>query len=72
MIEFKNISMHYPPDVFAVKDVSFKINSKEFVSIVGQSGTGKTTLVKMIIAEETPTHGKILVGDWDITNIRCL
>jgi len=70
MIEFKNISMQYPPDVFAVKDVSFKIQPKEFVSIVGQSGTGKTTLVKMIIAEEKPTRGKILIGDWDITNIR--
>jgi len=70
MIEFKNISMQYPPDVFAVKDVSFKIQPKEFVSIVGQSGTGKTTLVKMIIAEERPTRGKILIGDWDITNIR--
>jgi len=70
MIEFKNISMQYPPDVFAVKDVSFKIQPKEFVSIVGQSGTGKTTLVKMIIAEERPTRGKILIGDWDITNIK--
>ncbi|MEK7094598.1 MAG: ATP-binding cassette domain-containing protein [Patescibacteria group bacterium] len=41
----------------------------EFVSIVGQSGTGKTTLVKLLIAEEAPTHGKVVVGGWDITNL---
>lgn len=70
MIEFKNISKKYPPDVFALRDVSFKIAPKEFVSIVGQSGTGKTTLVRLIIAEEKPTRGKILIGDWDITSIR--
>ncbi len=70
MIEFKNITKKYPPDVFALRDVNFRIAPKEFVSIVGQSGTGKTTLVKLIIAEEKPTKGKILIGDWDITNIR--
>lgn len=51
-------------------DVHMHIAPGEFVSIVGQSGTGKTTLVKMLIAEESPTHGKIEVGGWDITNIR--
>ncbi len=70
MIEFKNITKKYPPDVFALRDVNFKIAPKEFVSIVGQSGTGKTTLVKLIIAEEKPTKGKILIGDWDITGIK--
>ncbi len=70
MIEFKGITKYYPPDVYALRDVSFKIAPKEFVSIVGQSGTGKTTLVKLIIAEEKPTRGKILIGDWDITHVR--
>jgi len=37
--------------------------------VVGQSGTGKTTLVKLIIAEEKPTEGNIEVGGWDITKI---
>lgn len=39
------------------------------MSIVGQSGTGKTTLVKMLIAEERPNKGTIEIGGWDITNI---
>jgi len=45
------------------------IDAGEFVSIVGQSGTGKTTLVKLLIAEERPTSGEISVGGWNITNI---
>ncbi len=70
MIEFINVSKKYNNDVYAVRDVSFKIKPGEFVSIVGQSGTGKTTIVKLILAEERPTRGKIIIGDWDITNIR--
>ncbi|MEK7164318.1 MAG: ATP-binding cassette domain-containing protein, partial [Patescibacteria group bacterium] len=46
------------------------IEPGEFVSIVGQSGTGKTTLVKLILAEERPNKGKIVIGGWDITNIK--
>ncbi len=70
MIEFINVTKKYPPDVYAVRDVSFKVKPGEFVSIVGQSGTGKTTIVKLILAEERPSKGKIVIGDWDITNIR--
>jgi len=70
IIEFKNVSKQYPPDVYAVKDVSFSIKPKEFVSLVGQSGTGKTTLVKLILAEEKPTRGRIIIGDWDIIGVK--
>lgn len=70
MITFKNITKFYPPNTYAVKDVSFYIEAGEFVSIVGQSGAGKTTLVKILLAEEKPTEGSIIVGDWDITRIR--
>lgn len=70
MIIFKNVTKLYPPDVTAVKNINLHIKPKEFVSIVGRSGTGKTTLVKILIAEERPTSGRIIVGGWDITNIR--
>ncbi|MCL5794763.1 MAG: cell division ATP-binding protein FtsE [Patescibacteria group bacterium] len=70
MIIFKNISKFYPPDTVALKNVNLHIKPKEFVSIVGRSGTGKTTLVKILIAEEKPTKGRIIVGGWDITDIR--
>ena len=54
----------------AVKDVHLKIEPGELVSIVGQSGAGKTTLVKLLIAEERPSKGQIQIGDWDITDIK--
>ncbi len=49
--------------------MSLEIEPGELVSIVGQSGTGKTTLVKLLIAEERPSDGDITIGGWDITNI---
>lgn len=70
MIIFKNITKIYPPDVAALKNVNLHIKPKEFVSIVGRSGTGKTTLVKILTAEEKATKGKIIVGGWDITDIK--
>lgn len=69
MIVLQNVSKVYPPDVHGLRDVSLHINSGELVSIVGQSGAGKTTLAKLLIAEERPTRGKITIGGWDITNI---
>ncbi len=70
MIILKNISKIYPPDTTALKNINLHIKPKEFVSLVGRSGTGKTTLVKMLVAEEKPTRGQIIVGGWDITNIK--
>ena len=70
MIELRNISKTYPNGTEAVKNVTLHIKPGEFVSLVGRSGTGKTTLVKMIVAEEKPTDGKIILGGWDITRIR--
>ncbi len=70
MIKITNLSKFYKPNVWALNKVSLNIKSGEFVSIVGQSGTGKTTLVKMIIADEGPTEGVLEIGGWDITNIK--
>jgi len=70
MIKFVNITKRYSSDVFALRQVSFHIRPKEFVSIVGQSGAGKSTLLKLLTAEERPTSGKIVIGGWDITNIK--
>ncbi|MFA6553585.1 MAG: cell division ATP-binding protein FtsE [Patescibacteria group bacterium] len=70
MIRLKNVTKIYPPDTTALKNVTLYIRAGEFVSIVGQSGTGKTTLIKLIIAEEKPTRGEVIIGDWNITDIR--
>ena len=70
MIVFKNVSKFYPPDVTALDNINIHIKPKEFVSVVGRSGTGKTTLVRMLTAEEPPSKGRIIVGGWDITDIK--
>lgn len=70
MITFKNVSKIYPGEIVALKSVSFDVKPGEFVSIVGQSGTGKSTLMKLLIAEERPTRGEVEIGGWDIGRIR--
>ncbi len=69
MIQLEHISKIYPPDVRGLRDVNMHIRPGEFVSIVGQSGAGKTTIARLLIAEERPTRGKISIGGWEITNI---
>lgn len=70
MIKFQNISKIYPPNSVAVEGVSFKINEKEFVSIVGKSGAGKTTLFKLLLAEESPTKGRVFFENEDVHKIK--
>jgi len=70
MIKFYNASKIYPVDVRALNKINLHIKPGEFVSIVGQSGTGKTTMVKTLIGEERIDEGKVVVGGWDITDIK--
>jgi len=69
MIQFIHASKFYPPQTKALDNLSLHIYPGEFVSIVGQSGSGKTTIVKCLIGEEKLDEGRVLVGDWDITHI---
>jgi cell division transport system ATP-binding protein len=69
MIKLENVSKIYRNKVKVVKDVSLAVQPGEFVSIVGQSGAGKTTLVRLLIGEERADTGRVIVGDWDITKI---
>ena len=66
MIHFKKVSKHYPGDVTALDDVTFSISSGEFISIVGHSGAGKTTLIKLLLIEEWPSEGTIFFEKIDI------
>jgi cell division transport system ATP-binding protein len=70
MIHFKNVSKSYGSEINALKGVSFHIEPGEFVSIVGQSGAGKSTIIRLLMSEEPVSRGHIVVGGWDITNIR--
>jgi cell division transport system ATP-binding protein len=66
MIKFHNVSKIYSGDVVALRNINLDIASGEFVSIVGQSGTGKSTLLRLLILEELPTVGQIMFRDRDI------
>jgi len=54
----------------ALDDVDFKIEEKEFVSVVGKSGAGKSTIIKLLIGEEKPTKGKVMFGDYDVNKLK--
>ncbi len=59
MIYYDKVSKVYPDTTIALDSVSFGVEPKEFVTIVGPSGAGKTTLMKMLIAEEWPSDGAV-------------
>ena len=61
MIEFINVTKRYDKDAPALEDFNLKIEDGEFVFITGSSGAGKTTFTKLLIKEEKPTSGSILV-----------
>jgi len=69
MIKFKNVYKIYPGDFLVLDDINLEIEKGEFVSLVGQSGAGKTTLIKLLIREELPSKGKIFWGSEDITKL---
>ncbi|TRZ79713.1 ATP-binding cassette domain-containing protein [bacterium] len=69
MIIFDNVSKVFG-DSFVLQKINLKIQSHEFISLVGRSGAGKTTIVKLLIGEHNPTSGKIFVNNVDITNIK--
>ncbi len=66
MIVFDEVSKKYNGGYPALEKVSFLVSPNEFVSIVGPSGAGKTTLIKMLLAEDKPTEGRVLLHDTDI------
>lgn len=70
MIELRNVTKIYPPDTVALNNINLTIHPKEFVSITGMSGTGKTTLVKIITGEQQVTQGQVIIGGWNITRLR--
>ena len=70
MIYFDKVSKTYEDETQALKSISLKIEPHEFVSIVGHSGAGKTTLIKMLLAEEYPTDGHVYFESTDIHDLK--
>jgi cell division transport system ATP-binding protein len=59
MLTLKNVTKVYESNIIALDNISFDINSGEFVLLIGRSGAGKTTLLKILRREEEPTKGQI-------------
>jgi cell division transport system ATP-binding protein len=70
MVVFENVTKIYEPDVAALRDVSFAIDKGEFVFVVGASGSGKTTVIRLVLKELEPTSGKIIVGGRDLNRLK--
>jgi len=69
MVEFVAVSKVYPTGVRALHDITLSIGVEEFVFIVGPTGTGKSTLMKMIYREELPSTGRVVVAGRDVTRM---
>src|SRR3989338_9222653 len=69
MIKFDQVTKTYGK-VEALKNLTLEIHKGEFVSLVGQSGAGKSTLISLIIGEDKPHSGRILIDDIDVAKIR--
>lgn len=70
MLYFENLRKEYPGGFVALDDINLTIDKGELVSIVGHSGAGKTTLIKMILAEEKPTYGKVSFHSNQVSKLR--
>lgn len=68
MITFEKVTKKFPLGNTALSDISFEIDDNQFVFLVGESGAGKTSILKMITQELKPTSGSIIIDDFDITD----
>lgn len=70
MIYFNNVTKKYPMGAISLEDVNLSIGAGEFVSLVGHSGAGKTTLIKLILGEEKPTEGTVFFESINIHKLK--
>ncbi len=69
IIRFENVSKTYQGDVTVLKNINLVVYPGEFLSLVGASGVGKSTLLKLIYAEEVPSEGEVYFNERPVTQI---
>ncbi len=69
MIVFQSVSKLYNGGAPALEDVSFKVNPGEFICLVGKSGAGKTTVIKLLTGEEKPSKGRVFFGQYEVNKL---
>ena len=70
MIRFKSVFKAYPKGSLALKDLSFHIGKGEFAFLTGHSGAGKSTVLKMLYADEVPTSGSVQVSGYHLASLK--
>ena len=70
LIRLTNVKKTYKTGVTAIQDLNLSIEKGDFVFIIGSTGCGKSTLIKMLYREEKPTAGQIVVGGIDVGKLR--
>ncbi|MBQ1552284.1 MAG: cell division ATP-binding protein FtsE [Clostridia bacterium] len=70
MIEFNNVSKTYPNGTKALKNLNIKIDDGEFVFVLGASGAGKSTFLKLVMREETATEGEVIIGGENLNTMK--
>jgi cell division transport system ATP-binding protein len=69
VIRFHNVFKSYPNGALALKDVTFHVSKGEFVFLTGHSGAGKSTIMKLLFAEQRPTQGEVKVSGFTVSSI---
>lgn len=69
MIEFQKVTKKFGPDITALEDISFGIEKGSFVFLVGSTGSGKTTIFRLLIRDLLPTEGNIVLGEWNLPKL---